>query len=122
MSGASEYYWGGVVSYDNSVKENVLGVSRENLDNYGAVSEQVARQMAEGVRRLCGTTYGISTTGIAGPTGGTPEKPVGTVWMAVATPDGTISKVVQHGKIRAVNIERAASAAINMLRLYLLHK
>lgn len=120
MSGASEYFWGGVVSYDNSVKENVLGVSRDNLETYGAVSEQVARQMAEGVRRLCGTTYGVSTTGIAGPTGGTPDKPVGTVWMAVATPTGTIAKVVQHGKLRAQNIERAAAAAINMLRLELL--
>ena len=119
MSGASEYFWGGVVSYDNSVKENVLGVSRHNLETYGAVSEQVARQMAEGVRRLCGTTYGVATTGIAGPTGGTPEKPVGTVWMAVATPTHTIAKCVQHGKVRAVNIERAASAAINMLRLEL---
>lgn len=120
MSGASEYFWGGVVSYDNSVKENVLGVSRENLETYGAVSEQVARQMAEGVRRLCGTTYGVATTGIAGPTGGTPDKPVGTVWMAVAGPTGTLAKVVQHGKVRAINIERAASAAINMLRLELL--
>lgn len=120
MSGASEYFWGGVVSYDNSVKENVLGVSRENLETYGAVSEQVARQMAEGVRRLCGTTYGVATTGIAGPTGGTPDKPVGTVWMAVAGPTGTVAKVVQHGKVRAINIERAASAAINMLRLELL--
>ena len=119
MSGASEYFWGGVVSYDNSVKENVLGVSRENLDTYGAVSEQVARQMAEGVRRVCGTTYGVATTGIAGPSGGTPDKPVGTVWMAVATPTHTIAKVVVHGKIRAVNIERAATAAINMLRLEL---
>lgn len=119
MSGASEYFWGGVVSYDNSVKENVLGVSRHNLETYGAVSEQVARQMAEGVRRLCGTTYGIATTGIAGPTGGTPEKPVGTVWMAVATPTHTIARCVQHGKVRAVNIERAASAAINLLRLEL---
>lgn len=119
MSGASEYFWGGVVSYDNSVKENVLGVSRHNLDTYGAVSEQVARQMAEGVRKLCGTTYGVATTGIAGPTGGTPEKSVGTVWMAVATPTKTIARCVHHGTIRAVNIERAATAAINLLRLEL---
>lgn len=121
MSGASAYFMGGVVSYDNSVKEGVLGVRRESLEKYGAVSEQVAREMAEGVRRLCGTTYGISTTGIAGPTGGTPDKPVGTVWMAVATPTHTIVKCVQHGKVRAVNIERAATAVINLLRLELLH-
>ena len=122
MSGASEYFWGGVVSYDNSVKENLLGVSRENLEQYGAVSEQVARQMAEGVRKACGTTYGVATTGIAGPTGGTLDKPVGTVWMAVATPTHTVAKVVVHGKVRAVNIERAATAAINMLRLELKKK
>lgn len=119
MSGASEYFWGGVVSYDNSVKENVLGVSRHNLETYGAVSEQVAREMAEGVRRLCGTTYGVATTGVAGPTGGSPDKPVGTVWVAVATPTHTIAKLFQHGKVRAVNIERAATAAINLLRLEL---
>lgn len=119
MSGASEYFWGGVISYDNSVKENVLGVSRHNLETYGAVSEQVARQMADGVRRLCGTTYGVATTGVAGPTGGSPEKPVGTVWVAVATPTHTIAKLFQHGKVRAVNIERAATAAINLLRLEL---
>lgn len=122
MSGASEYFWGGVVSYDNSVKEKVLGVSRENLERYGAVSEQVARQMAEGVRRLCGTTYGLSTTGIAGPTGGTPEKPVGTVWMAVATPKGTFTHLFRGGTQRAQNIERAAATAINMLRLKLLEQ
>lgn len=119
MSGASEYFWGGVVSYDNSVKENVLGVSRHNLETYGAVSEQVAREMAEGVRRLCGTTYGVATTGVAGPTGGSPDKPVGTVWVAVATPTHTIAKLFQHGKVRAVNIERAATATINLLRLEL---
>lgn len=119
MSGASEYFWGGVVSYDNSVKENVLGVSSENLKTYGAVSEQVARQMAEGVRRLCGTTYGISTTGIAGPTGGTPDKPVGTVWMAIAGPNGTTAHLFRGGTQRAQNIERAATTAINLLRLEL---
>lgn len=119
MSGASEYFWGGVVSYDNSVKENVLGVSSHNLNTYGAVSEQVARQMAEGVRRLCGTTYGVATTGIAGPTGGTPDKPVGTVWVAVATPTHTIAHRFVNGTVRAVNIERSATQAINMLRLEL---
>lgn len=117
ISGASEYFMGGVVAYDNSVKEGVLGVARHNLDTFGAVSEQVAREMAEGVRRLCGTTYGLATTGVAGPTGGTPDKPVGTVWVAVATPTHTTAKLFNHGKLRAVNIERAAAAALNLLRL-----
>ena len=120
MSGASDYFWGAVVSYDNSVKENVLGVSHEDIETYGAVSEQVARQMAEGVRRVCGTTYGVATTGIAGPSGGSEEKPVGTVWMAVAGPNGTVAQKKVHGRLRAQNIDRAASAAINLLRLYLL--
>ena len=120
MSGASDYFWGAVVSYDNSVKENVLGVSAEDIATYGAVSEQVARQMAEGVRRVCGTTYGVATTGIAGPTGGSDEKPVGTVWCAVAGPKGTVAQMKVHGRLRAQNIDRASSAAINLLRLYLL--
>ena len=121
MSGASEYFLGGVVSYSNSVKHDVLGVSAEDLERYGAVSEPVARQMAEGVRRVCGTTWGVSTTGIAGPTGGTPDKPVGTVWMAVAGPNGTKALCLNHGRLRAQNIERAATAAINMLRKELLN-
>ena len=120
MSGASDYFWGAVVSYDNSVKENVLGVSHNDIETHGAVSEQVARQMAEGVRRVCGTTYGVATTGIAGPSGGSEEKPVGTVWMAVAGPNGTVAQKKVHGRLRAQNIDRAASAAINLLRLYLL--
>ena len=120
MSGASDYFWGAVVSYDNSVKENVLGVSHEDIETYGAVSEQVVRQMAEGVRRVCGTTYGVATTGIAGPSGGSEEKPVGTVWMAVAGPNGTVAQKKVHGRLRAQNIDRASSAAINLLRLYLL--
>ena len=121
MSGASEYFLGGVVSYSNEVKNQVLGVSAEDLEKYGAVSEPVARQMAEGVRRVCGTTWGVSTTGIAGPTGGTPDKPVGTVWMAVAGPNGTKALCLNHGRLRAQNIERAATAAINMLRKELLN-
>ena len=122
MSGASDYFWGAVVSYDNSVKENVLGVSHEDIETYGAVSEQVARQMAEGVRRVCGTTYGVATTGIAGPSGGSEDKPVGTVWTAVAGPNGTVAQKKVHGRLRAQNIDRASSAAINLLRLYLLDR
>lgn len=119
MSGASAYFMGGVVAYDNSIKERVLGVSAETLRDHGAVSREVAVQMAEGVRRLFGTTYGVATTGIAGPTGGSDEKPVGTVWVAVSGPRGTVAEVKVHGRLRAQNIERAASAAINLLRKYL---
>ena len=87
VSGASAVFWGGVVSYDNSVKENVLGVSHQTLLSVGAVSHDTACQMAVGVKNLLKTDLGISTTGIAGPGGGTPEKPVGTVYVAVAYKD-----------------------------------
>jgi len=87
VSGASSVFWGGVVSYDNSVKENVLGVKKETLDTLGAVSHDTACQMAQGTKRLIKTDIGISTTGIAGPGGGTPEKPVGTVYVGIAYKD-----------------------------------
>ena len=120
MPGASEYFKGGVVAYSNEVKIALLGVDPESLNRYGAVSQSVAEQMAEGVRRATGATYGISTTGIAGPTGGTPEKPVGTVWMAVATPNGVFSRRMVFGSVRSQNIERTSSNCINLLRLQLL--
>lgn len=120
MPGASEYFKGSVVAYSNEVKMALLGVDPESLNRYGAVSQSVAEQMAEGVRRATGATYGISTTGIAGPTGGTPEKPVGTVWMAVATPNGVFSRRMVFGSVRSQNIERASSNCINLLRLQLL--
>lgn len=120
MPGASEYFKGGVVAYSNEVKMALLGVDPESLNHYGAVSQSVAEQMAEGVRRATGATYSISTTGIAGPTGGTPEKPVGTVWMAVATPNGVFSRRMVFGSVRSQNIERASSNCINLLRLQLL--
>lgn len=84
VPGASEYFLGGVVSYDNSVKSGVLGVSKETLAMYGAVSEETAREMALGVREVCRTTYGVSITGIAGPDGGTELKPVGLVYIGLA--------------------------------------
>jgi nicotinamide-nucleotide amidase len=117
MAGASEYFRGGVVAYTNTVKEQLLGVE---IGPEGAVSQSVAEQMAAGARRIFGTDHAIATTGVAGPDGGTEENPVGTVWIAVAHPDGVVSRKFTFGNLRAVNIERASSAAANMLREHLL--
>ena len=100
QSGASAYYMGSVIAYDNAVKTNVLGVSQSTLLTDGAVSEQTVLQMAEGVRNLLHTDYAIATSGIAGPTGGTIDKPVGTVWIAWATPNGTDAKCFHFGAAR----------------------
>ena len=100
QSGASAYYMGSVVAYDNSIKEQVLGVRHDTLLQHGAVSESTVRQMAEGVRALLHTDYAIATSGIAGPTGGTPDKPVGTVWIAWATPNGTEAQCFHFGAAR----------------------
>ena len=123
LPGASEYFYGGVVSYDNSVKMNVLGVEKEVLETYGAVSQECAEQMAAGARKVLGTDYAIATTGIAGPDGGTPDKPAGTVWIAVATPEGVTSKKFTFNSTRRnINIERFAANALNMLRIQLINK
>lgn len=122
MAGASEYFLGGVVSYANSAKSAILGVSADDIEKYGAVSQTVAEQMAVGVRRITGAEYSIATTGIAGPSGGTESKPVGTVWIAVATPDGVTARKMMYGRLRAQNIERASTSAVNMLRLIMTDK
>ena len=98
--GSSAYYMGSVVAYDNVVKQHLLGVERDTLLQHGAVSEQTVRQMANGVRELMHTDYAIATSGIAGPTGGTPDKPVGTVWIAWATPDATHAECFHFGAAR----------------------
>ena len=100
QSGSSAYYMGSVVAYDNSVKTNVLGVSPITLNTDGAVSESTVRQMAEGVRSLLNTDYAIATSGIAGPTGGTVDKPVGTVWIAWATSTATEAQCFHFGAAR----------------------
>ena len=115
MPGSSAYFLAGVVSYSNESKRDVLGVDNDDIMRYGAVSEQVARQMAEGARRITGADYAISTTGIAGPAGGSVEKPVGTVWMAVATPERTIAMMRASGTDRGQIINRASAYAIEML-------
>ena len=89
VAGSSDVFQGGILTYTNQAKHEILGVSQSDLDEYGAVSEQVARAMAEGVREKLHSTWALSTTGIAGPGGGTPEKPVGMVFVGMAGPDGS---------------------------------
>jgi PncC family amidohydrolase len=89
ISGSSAYFMGGVVAYSNQIKEQALGVQEQTLIEFGAVSDQTAREMAEGIRNQFDTDIGLSTTGVAGPTGGTADKPVGLVWIGICTPGGT---------------------------------
>jgi nicotinamide-nucleotide amidase len=121
VSGSSDYFVGGVVAYSNSIKNRILGVSQEILDNFGAVSEPCAKAMAKGVRELYQTDISISITGIAGPTGGTPEKPVGTVFIALSAEDHVECNRFNFGKNnpRLKIKARSAQAALNMIRLYL---
>ena len=114
QSGSSAYYMGSVVAYDNTIKEQVLGVQQDTLTHHGAVNEQTVREMAEGVRKLMHTDYAIATSGIAGPTGGTPDKPVGTVWIAWATPKGTEAQCFHFGAAREREqiTQRAVTAAL----------
>ncbi len=116
QAGASAYFKGGVVAYSNEVKECVLGVRHSTLETHGAVSEETVREMAEGVRQRLGADLAIATTGIAGPDGGTKEKPVGTVWIAVADKTHTEAKLLQFGaNRRQQNIDRSTNQAYAML-------
>ncbi len=114
--GASVYFKGSVVAYSNEIKQQLLDVKQESLEKYGAVSEQVAREMAVGVKKRMGTDYAVSTTGIAGPDGGTEEKPVGTVWIAVAGKNMVFTKKFNFGHNRERNILRSTQSALNLLR------
>lgn len=115
VAGSSEYFAGGVISYSNDVKHNVLGVSEESLSQHGAVSREVVEQMALGAIRVLGCDCSVATSGIAGPGGGTPEKPVGTVWIAAALKDRIVSRCWHFGTERQQNIQSAADAALTML-------
>jgi nicotinamide-nucleotide amidase len=116
VAGSSTYFMGSVVSYDNSVKINVLGVNPETITQHGAVSEETVTQMAEGVRKLMKTDFAIATSGVAGPDGGTPEKPVGTLWIACAMKSRTIARKVQMANQRDTNIQYGSVVALNLLR------
>ena len=121
VPGCSDYYKGSVTSYSNEVKMNVLGVRSETLSRFGAVSEPCVREMAAGVLRVLDTDYAVATSGIAGPGGGSLEKPVGTAWLAAAKKqaDGSVTvatQCVRFAASRAVNIERFASHALDLLR------
>jgi len=114
--GSSAYYLGGFVSYDNQVKIETLRVSKDSIEDEGAVSKTVVEQMANGARNLLKTDFSIATSGIAGPGGGTDEKPVGTVWIAIASEKGVVSKKFLFEKDRDRNIRRSAMAAMSMVR------
>ncbi|MBO5875885.1 MAG: competence/damage-inducible protein A [Alistipes sp.] len=116
MAGASAYLLCGVVAYANEAKRDILGVDASLIEKYGAVSEQVARAMAEGARRISGADFAVATTGIAGPTGGSAEKPVGTVWFAVASERGTEAMMRISDTDRGQIIDRATAYAIEFLR------
>ena len=115
LPGASAYFKCGVVAYSLDTKQEILQISCDTIARYGAVSEQVVRQMAEGVRRASNSHYAVATTGIAGPTGGTPEYPVGSVWIAVSSPLRTTTRLIRAGGSRNAVIRKAGTAAIELL-------
>ncbi|RMF09962.1 MAG: CinA family nicotinamide mononucleotide deamidase-related protein [Candidatus Neomarinimicrobiota bacterium] len=117
--GSSAYFLGGMVTYSNQLKEELLGVRHETLEVHGAVSEPTAREMAEGIRARTGADLGIGITGIAGPGGGTPEKPVGLVYIGLAVTAGTIAKRFEFSFDRETNKLVSTQAALNMIRKWL---
>ncbi len=119
IAGCSDCYFGTVVSYDNSVKTNLLNVDPAAIETHGAVSEEVASQMAEGVRKAIGTDCAIATSGIAGPSGATPGKPVGTVCIAIATPERTVAATYHFPGTRDRVIDRASTTALTLLAMAL---
>ena len=116
IPGASGVFLGSAVTYSNEAKIKILGVDAGTIAEHGAVSALCAEKMAEGARRIFGSDVALSVTGIAGPSGGTPEKPVGTVWIAVASARGIVAEKHRFADDRQVNISRSASTALNLLR------
>ena len=122
VAGSSDYFLGSVTSYANSVKTGVLGVPAEIIAKHGAVSSECVAAMAEGVRRLTGSDYSVATSGIAGPGGGSDEKPVGLVWIGVSSAKGTETYKMVFKSYRKRNFERFASSALNLLRVKLVNE
>jgi len=120
--GSSAYFKGGVVAYSNEIKTSLLNVSSEIIDKFGAVSQEVAEAMAQGARKVLQADYSVATTGIAGPDGGTEEKPIGTVWIAVAGASVVKSKMYLFKHNRERNIIRTSQTALNMLRIFILNE
>ena len=116
VPGSSAYFQGAVVPYHNAFKERILGVKSETLSSHGAVSEATVAEMAEGVRQLFNADYGLASSGIAGPDGGTPDKPVGTVWIACAGPEGVETRKLQLTQDRMLNIQLTGVAVLNLFR------
>jgi nicotinamide-nucleotide amidase len=114
-AGSSAVFLGGAVTYSNQLKQTMLGVSESTLDEFGAVSEQTVKEMVSGALKNFQSDYAVAVSGIAGPGGGTPEKPVGTVWVAVASGKKILTKQFQFGNKRIQNIERSAVNALTML-------
>ena len=121
VSGSSEYFIGGITAYSNKSKVTLLGVKESTLKEFGAVSDEVAREMSTGTKLAFGTDFSLSTTGIAGPTGATETKPVGLVFISLAAPGKVISKKFIFGNDRRLNKEAGAQAALEMLRRELLN-
>lgn len=119
-SGSSAYFKGGIIAYSNEVKMNELNVQKNTLDTHGAVSEQTVIEMVAGTLEKLNVDVAIAVSGIAGPTGGTEEKPVGLIWIAIGNKDQTITHKLQIGRNRLQNIEYATKRALNLLRLFLI--
>ena len=121
VPGSSQYFVGSVIAYANEIKAQSLGVKTNTLEKFGAVSEETITEMAVGVREKFNVDIGVATSGIAGPTGGTEEKPVGTVWIAYADKNNTVSRKLQLSKDRSINIRMASVQLLNLIRQNFLH-
>jgi nicotinamide-nucleotide amidase len=122
VPGSSDYYRGSVTAYSNDIKKNILGVSLKSITQYGAVSSEVAKEMANGALKALNADIALATTGIAGPGGGTPQKPVGTVWIAIANTEKVVATKYVFGNNRERNIIRSGQTALQLLRRFILEE